>query len=212
MRITRKFAAAGLAGVLTVTGVAVLASPVSAATAEDGTTTRVEAIVEALAGLVTDGTLTQEEAEQVATTLEESDALRGGHGRGGGGHLALDAAATALGMTEDELRTALEVEGTTLADVAAAQGVETSVLVDALVAARTAHLQEEVTEGDLTQAEADERIAALPEQVAAMIEEEARFGGRGHGPRGGGPGGAAPDDGTTDDATTDGATTEETTA
>ncbi len=189
MRITRKVATAGVAAALAVAGVAALAAPVAAATAEEDTTTRAEAIVEALAGLVDDGTLTQEQAEEVATTLDESDALRGGPWRGGGHHPGLTTAATALGMTEDELRTALEVEGS-LADVAAMQGVETAVLVDALVAARTEHLQDRVAEGDLTQAEADERIAALPEHVAALVEGETRLGehGRGHGPYGGGPG------------------------
>ncbi|GIG39263.1 hypothetical protein [Cellulomonas phragmiteti] len=191
MRITRKIAAAGAAGALTVACVAALAAPSSAATAPDGTvSTRAAAIVEALSGLVEDGTLTSSQADEVATTLEGSDALRGGRGHGGGHHLDLTAAATALGMTSDELRTALDVEGTTLADVAAAQGVPTSALVDALVEARTERLQEKVAEGDLTQAEADEKIAALPERVAALVEE-ARPGRSGRGPRSEGSGDAS---------------------
>ncbi|MFC8191521.1 hypothetical protein ACFUMH_07635 [Cellulomonas sp. NPDC057328] len=201
MRITKKVATAGVAGALTVACVAVLAAPVLAAVPEDGTvTTRAEAVVEALSGLVDDGTLTQEQAEEVATTLDGSDALRGGPGRGGGRHVDLSAAATTLGMTQDELRTALEVDGTSLADVAAAQDVETSVLVEALVAAQTERLAQDVADGDLTQAEADERVAALPERVGALVEEELRLGGRGHGPRGG----ERPDDAAADEPATDG--------
>lgn len=190
--IRTKLAAAGVAGVLSLTGLAVAAPLASAATvSQDGATTtlgdRLQGIRDALAGLVTDGTLTQAQADEVATTLDRSDALRGpggGHGHGHGG-ADLDAAATALGLTGEELRTALAVEGTTLADVAAAEGVETSALVDALVTAGTERLTEAVGDGRLTQAEADERLAALPERVAALVEERLRFGGPGHGPRGG---------------------------
>ncbi|WNB86692.1 hypothetical protein [Cellulomonas sp. ATA003] len=215
MNITRKVAAAGVAGILGVTGLAVVVAPVaSAVTADDGATTvsdRVQAITEALAGLVTDGTLTQEQADSVATTLDESDALRGpgGHGPGhGGGGVDLSVAAEALGMTEDELRTALEVDGTTLTDVAHAQGVETSALVDALVADQTERLTTAVTEGRLTQEEADDRIAALPERIAAAIEEELRGGGHGRGPRGERRSG----DVTGRDSTTDAATADDGTA
>src|SRR5215217_2937386 len=156
-KISTQLAAAGVAGVLSLTGLAIAAPIASAATtAEDGTATgtlgdRLQAIKDALAGLVTDGTLTQAQADEVATTLDESDALRGhGHGRGG---VDLDAAAEALGLTADELRTALAVDGTTLADVAAAEGVDTSTLVDALVAAGTERLTQAVENGRLTQAE-----------------------------------------------------------
>jgi len=210
MNISRKVAAAGVAGILSVTGLAVAVAPVaSAVTVEDGTATagdRIEAITEALAGLVTGGTLTQEQADTVATTLGESDALRGsgGHGRGG---VDLTVAAETLGMTEEELSTALAVDGTTLASVADVQGVETQTLVDALVAARTERLNAAVTEGRLTQEEADERIAALPERIAAQVEEELR-GGHGRGPRAERPS----DDATTDDSTTDDATTDDSTA
>ncbi|GAA2720392.1 hypothetical protein [Cellulomonas aerilata] len=222
MSMRRRIATAGVAGVLGVAGLAVVTAPLASAetTAEDGTGigSRLEAIRDALAGLVTDGSITQEQADEVARTLDDSDALRGpgGHGHGHGGRgIALDAAAEALGMTADELRTALEVDGTTLADVAEAQGVDTQTLVDALVAAGTERITEEVTEGDLTQEEADERIAALPERIAGLVEEELPAGGHGRGPRGFGPrwgdpsgdsAGVAPDGSTADAAVFSGST------
>lgn len=187
MRIRKRLVAAGVAGALGIAGIAV-AAPVMAATDDTTAGGRVQALVDALAGLVSDGTLTQAQADAVATTLDESDALRGPGGHGPGGHggagVRLDAAADALGMTADELRTALQVEGTSLADVAEAQGVETQTLVDALVAAATEHLQELVASGELTQAEADERVADLPARVAEQVAQD----GFGPGHRGG-PGG-----------------------
>ena len=214
MKIRKNIAAAGVAGVLGVMGLAVAVAPIASATTstDDGTTTddsttsgfgaRLQAIKDALAGLVSDGSLTQEQADEVATTLDESTALRGGgHGRGGG--MGLEAAADALGMTVDDLRTALAAEGTTLADVAAAEGVDTATLIDALVAEHTARITPAVTDGRITQEEADEKIAALPEHVAAQIEQEM---GPGHGPghgHGGGHGrhGAEGMTGSTDEGT-----------
>ncbi len=58
----------------------------------------------------------------------------GGPGMGGRhGGPGLDAAATALGMTNDELRTELQA-GKTIADVATAKGVDVQKVIDALVA------------------------------------------------------------------------------
>lgn len=207
MRISRKLAAAGVAGVVGLGGLgaALVAAPVASAAgtadgttdgAADGVADRVQAVRDALAGLVGDGSITQEQADEVATTLGESAALRGGpggFGHGGfggpGGGLAagVDAAAEALGLTAEELRTALAEGGTSLADVAEAEGVETQELVDALVAAATEHLEEEVAEGDLTQERADEVIAVLPERVADLVEREVPAGGPGRwGPGDGG--------------------------
>ncbi len=205
MRITGKLAAVGVAGAvgLAGVGVGVVAAPLAvAAGATDGAQApaadrlaeRVQAVRDALAGLVGDGSITQAQAEEVATTLGGSEALRGGPGgpgghgggRGLGGPPALDAAAEALGLTTDELRTALAEEGTSLADVAEAEGVEVQALVDALAAAASAHLDEEVAEGDLTQERADEIQAQLPERIAEAVERERGPGGRGEPGSGGG--------------------------
>jgi hypothetical protein len=91
----------------------------------------------------------------------------GFHGRGPG----LDAVADAIGITEDELRTALQ-DGSTIAEVAAANDVDVQTVIDALVADATAHIDEEVAEGDLTEEEAAERKANLVERITARVNGE----------------------------------------
>ena len=98
------------------------------------------------------------------------------HDKAGGGHL--DAAATALGMTVEELRTAL-VAGTSLADVAATKGVAVQKVIDAIVAAETAELKQHVADGKLTQARADELLAGLLARVTAMVNVDVPAFGRG---------------------------------
>ena len=75
----------------------------------------------------------------------------------------------AHGIEVDALREAL-VGGSTLADVAEANGVDPQVVVDALLADVEAHLAEEVAEGELTQEEADERLAEAAERIADRVE------------------------------------------
>ena len=66
----------------------------------------------------------------------------------------LDAAATYLGLSEDELHSQLE-NGKSLADIAKSNGKSVDGLVNAMVADAKKHLDEEVSEGGLTQAQAD---------------------------------------------------------
>jgi hypothetical protein len=87
-----------------------------------------------------------------------------------------DAVAEALGITEDELREAVQ-GGATIAEVAEANGVEVQTVIDALVADATAHLDEEVAEGDLTEEQATERKAELEERITAMVNRERPEGG-----------------------------------
>jgi len=175
--VRKKLIIATAAGVLTLGGVAV-AVPVLADT--DGETSVVDRIKSALSGLVDDGSLTQEQADEVASTLSEAGLGRGGHH---GDRIGLETAATALGMTEAELRTALQEDGTSLADVAEAQGVEVDTLVDALVEAQQERIAQAVEDGRLTQAEADERLADLEERVTERVNSADL--GPGHHGRGG---------------------------
>jgi hypothetical protein len=202
-----KLATCALAGVLAVSGVAgaaLVAPAVSYAATGDSTAldARVTAITQALSGLVTDGSITQAQADEVATTLAASRPKGFGHGgRGGpgGGRIDMAAAAEALGITEQELRTRTQA-GSTLADVAEQEGVAEGELVDALVAAATSRLREAVADGRLTQAEADARAVDLEARITDSLDELCGPGGRGGrgGEDGGEDGGA---DGGEDDAT-----------
>ena len=88
-----------------------------------------------------------------------------GHGIRGHG---LDAAATALKMTEAELRTAL-AGGKTLAQVAQDKGVSVDTLVAAMVKAEKARIEQAVTDKRLTRGEADVRLADLTARVTERV-------------------------------------------
>ncbi len=177
----KKLVVAAAAGALTLTGLAVAVPAVAQAEDTDGTSTSVvDRIKDALSGLVDDGSISQEQADEVATTLGESGF--GGHWGHGGWH-GLDTAAEALGMTEDELRTALQAEGATLAKVAEAQGVAVDTVVDALVTAQREGIAKAVEEGGMPQDVADERLADVEQRVTEWVnsthEDRPWGGGRG---------------------------------
>lgn len=200
-------------------GLGLIAAPALATAATTDTTTtealgdRLGRISDALSGLVTDGTITQEQADAVASTLDEALPQRGWGGPGGpagpggwgGRGVAFDVAAEALGVTEDELRSQLRA-GESVADVAAAEGVPVEDVVSALVAEARERLAAAVTDGRLTQAEADERAADLEARVTELVQRDdlGRFSPGGHGPRGGDRDQDATDEGTTDEGTTEG--------
>ena len=90
-----------------------------------------------------------------------------------------------LGITEDELRTELEADGATLATVAAAHGQSREALITFLTEQKQASLAERVAAGDLTQEEADAKLAEFTENVDEIVDGSGL--GRGfHGPRGDG--------------------------
>lgn len=190
-----------LAGSLGLTG-AVLLSPslASAQTSSPSASStavsdRITAIKDALAGLVSADTITQAQADRVATTLAEE--LPGRGGRGGHGHgpragrVSPEATASVLGITVEELQTQRQA-GRTLAQIAEAEGVAKADLVEGLVAAAREQLAADVAAGTTTQAQADEVEAGLTERITAKVD---RAGGpRGHHGHGG--------DATTPDAAT----------
>lgn len=137
--------------------------------------------------LVDAGTITQSQADAVVAALVANGPKDGGmRGHGGPG---MDVAAQALGMTADELHTALD-GGRNLAQIAADKGVNVQVVIDALVAAEKTHIAQDVTDGKLTQEEADQRLANVDQHVTDMVNGVKPQGGPrgakgGHGPRGG---------------------------
>ena len=171
-------------GAVALTGLGVAVPALAAGTG------RGDKISTALAPLVTDGTITQQQADKVADTL--ATLPLDGPGRGGpGGHLDLDSAAVAevLGLSEDALRTQLETKS--LATIAKERNVAVAKVIATIVDAEKARLAERVTAGEITQAQADARIATLTERVTERVSSLRPAGGPGgHGPGGhGGPGG-----------------------
>jgi hypothetical protein len=76
-----------------------------------------------------------------------------------------------IGLTPEEMRTAIR-DGSSLADLAADAGVTSDQLLDAMLSGVQEHLAERVAEGDLTQEQADERLARATERATAVIEGE----------------------------------------
>ena len=204
--VVASIAAGGVAG-------AVIGAPTIAGAGETATGAA-GWVRDALSGLVEDGTIDQGQADAVATALEEARPERGLHHLHLGHHLGLDAVAESLGITMEELRDALQ-DGRTIADVAGERGVDVQVVVDAIVAAQRARIDEAVAAGDLTRERADEILADAEERATALVEGDLRMrdGRRGRfGPFGGERRGPWGDDTTTDDTTTDDTTTDDTSA
>ena len=99
---------------------------------------------------------------------------------------SLASVATVLKMTEAELKTQLDA-GKSLADVAKAQGVNVQSVIDVIVAEVKAHVAEEVASGELTQAEADAKLADVNSKVTEMVNSTRPA--RGEGDHRGGRGG-----------------------
>lgn len=147
---------------------------------------------------VTAGKLTQAQADTMLSNLKltlpsqlqtkmVAGMERGFDGGRGGmkGGAQLTTIATALGMTEADLRAELQA-GKSVADVATAKSVSLDKVISAIVDAETKNLTQAVTNGKLTQAQADQRIADLKANLPTQLAQKGwigggRGGGRGHG-------------------------------
>lgn len=140
-----------------------------------------------LAELVADGTITQTQADSVATAIEEAGALRGhGHRHHRGGFIGDgEELATILGMTTDELSEALR-SGSSIADIAAENSVDVQEIIDLLVAQAQERLDTAVAEGRLTADEAAEKSSELATRITEKVNGEFEGRGRGNGGPGGG--------------------------
>lgn len=139
------------------------------------------------------GELTKSEGDAVKARIQAGDFPIFGrpHGRDHRGGPRLDAAATYLGLTDAELRTALE-GGKTLAQIAGDKSKSVDGLVQALTDEAKKHLDAAVAAGRLTQAEEQQRLANLPTRITALVNGTGghRFGFGG--PRHGGGGSPLP--------------------
>ena len=181
MRRTIAAAAAGF----TILGGALVAATVGGAdpaiaqeadTSEEAPVT----LADILGELVTDGVITQEQADAVADAIAERGGPR--HGRFGHRGIHAELIADTIGISTEDLRAALE-DGQTIAEVATAGGVDPSTVVGALVTEMEARLDEAVAEGRLTEEEATEKLAGAADRAQALVDGELpergprRFGG-----------------------------------
>jgi phosphoglycolate phosphatase-like HAD superfamily hydrolase len=91
------------------------------------------------------------------------------HRHGGHGPMqSLTSVAAALNMSEADVQTQLDA-GKSLADIAAAQKVNVQSVIDAVVADMKAHVATEVTSGEITQAEADAKLADVVARATDMV-------------------------------------------
>jgi uncharacterized protein (DUF433 family) len=162
-------------------------------------------IKEKLDELVADGKMTQERADAILERISEhiGDMLAGEHRMGprqggprhGGrgammrvGQEMLKVVAQTLGMEVDDLMAELR-DGKTIADVAAEQGVSLDDIEAAILASIEAKLDQLVSDGKLTQEQADQILERVAEHIGDMLTKPLPHPGRGQPGRRGGCGG-----------------------
>jgi hypothetical protein len=126
----------------------------------------------ALDGLVTDGTIDQSQEDAVIAALQGAIGGRGGPRVGprarGILEKAAQVAADKIGVSVDDLKAALK-DGKSIADVANEHSVSPADVQQALVDAATAKLNEAVTNGKVTQDQADKIEQRLPTTAEKVV-------------------------------------------
>jgi len=150
-------------------------------------------ISEALQVLVDDGTLTEAQRDAVVETLQNARPDRGEfrerlgqRGPRGAGEIA-----EILGLEGSEMREALR-NGSSIAELAEAQGIDSADVVDAIVARAEERLETAVENGRIDDTQAAEMLTQAAERAEDLVNGEIEFGGRrGHHRGFGGPAGDA---------------------
>jgi hypothetical protein len=143
-----------------------------------------------LAPLITDGTLTQFQADAVTEAFVTAGEQRQADRQERQADRQADreeqhaALAAELGISVDDLTEALQ-SGQTLAEVAEANGSSAEAVIAFMEGELADHLAESVANGDIDQERADEIAASASERIAERVNN----GGGHEGRRGGGPGG-----------------------
>lgn len=118
----------------------------------------------------------------MAAKMLESKGFGMGHGHGHGGMMGggmmgggmfgnSQELATLLGLTADELKSAIK-EGSSLADIAEEQNVDVDDVIDLLVSSMTKKLDAQLEEGKLTDEQYEARKTELENRVTKMVNGE----------------------------------------
>lgn len=161
--------------------------------AEQAAPERGERISEALQVLVDDGTLTEAQRDAVVETLKNARPDRGEFREplGQRGPRVAGEIAEILGLEGNEIREALR-NGSSIAELAEAQGIESADVVDAIVARAEERLDTAVENGRIDDTQAAEMLTRTAERAEDLVNGEIEFGGRrGHHRGFGGPAGDA---------------------
>lgn len=155
----------------------------SSATANATARTPGQWITDSLKGLVDKGTITQQQSDTIASTLEAAEPKGGPHG--GARPMDLSAIAKTLNMSDSDLLTALQTKS--IADIAKDKNIDVQTVIDALVNAQNARLDQAVKDGKITQAEADQHKADEKTRITDFVNTvhkpgEGRGGRMGDGP------------------------------
>jgi polyhydroxyalkanoate synthesis regulator phasin len=148
-------------------------APVDEAPVDDAAVQPGKHLRTVLQPLVDDGTIDAAQADAVTEQLMEKRGERGEHGERGPGKFGRSEVVTdLLGIDAATLRAELQA-GSTLADVATAQGVSVDVLVDAIVDQMQERVDAAVEAGKITADEAAEKLAEAEARVTAKVNGEA---------------------------------------
>ncbi|WP_339305248.1 hypothetical protein [Paenibacillus sp. FSL R5-0519] len=142
---------------------------------------------------LTDGKITQTQYDERAATITQrvtdlvngnkKEVGAGGRGRGGFGGPGAERYAkeltSILGVTTEELKEAREA-GSTIAEIAATKNVDVQTVIDTLVTAQKAELQQQLTDGKITQSQFDEREADITQRVTDLVNGKQPEGPAGH--------------------------------
>ena len=147
--------------------------------AEQAAPERGERISEALQVLVDDGTLTEAQRDAVVETLKNARPDRGEFREplGQRGPRVAGEIAEILGLEGSEIREALR-NGSSIAELAEAQGIDSADVVDAIVARAEERLDTAVENGRIDDTQAAEMLTRTAERAEDLVNGEIEFGGR----------------------------------
>ncbi len=113
----------------------------------------------------------QTESDETTPSTEVPGTMEFRHRGEPGGHQAVTVTAELVGVTNEEVITALQ-DGASLASYAAEQGVARADLSTAIASAVQQNLDERVADGVMTQEHADELAAQIDQRVEELVDRQ----------------------------------------